>query len=168
MPGPTPAPPATVADFKARFVRDFVYGKGTDTVQDADITAAINDAMTAYNPALFSGNEVPAAFLYAAAHFLVTNIQAVGGLSGIPTGRGILNQSEGALSSKGAGGLNISYVEPPSRVKDSPQLLQFWTTTYGQRYLGMVVPKMVGAVGAVDNPRYADAVVVPDVPYADY
>ena len=159
-------PPATKDDFKSRFARDFKYGAGPDKVMDADIDTAMADAMTMFNSALFSTADGKIAFLYATAHFLVTNVQAVGGLQAKPEGLGIQNEAEGMIAGKGVGGISISYVQPPELVTKSPALRQFWSTAYGQRYLGMVVPKLVGPFGAILG--HSDTGPGPDVPFSDY
>lgn len=159
-------PPATKDDFKSRFARDFKYGAGSDKVMDADIDAAMADAMTMFNSALFSTADGKTAFLYATAHFLVTNVQAVGGLQAKPEGLGIQNEADGMVAGKGVNGINISYVQPPDMVVKSPALRQFWSTMYGQRYLGMLVPKLVGPFGAIYG--HSDTEGSPDVPFAEY
>lgn len=162
-------PPATVAEFKTQFDRDFVYGPGLDKVRDGDIDRAMADAQPYYNPALFSTADGKQAFLYASAHFLVTNIQGVGGLApaGAPNlGGGIENQGDQVTSNKGAGGLSVGNVAPPDFIKNNPNLLQFWTTTYGQRYAGMVAPRCVGNVGVVSGPVSPGAIGTPNIPYA--
>jgi hypothetical protein len=163
----TSQPPATVADFKAYFVRDFKYGDGTDRVTDADISRAISEAVGLYNPALFTTEIGKTAFLYAAAHFLVTNVQAAGGLQGRPEGLGIDNQAQGILSSKSVGGVNISLVEPPDFVKRSAPLQQFWLTDYGKRYLSYLGPRIIGAIGAVEGPLQVGEGGA-NIPFTDY
>lgn len=159
--------PVTVQEFKTRYKRDFLYGTGTDKVTDDDIANAFSDASAMYNPGLFSTADGKVAFLYAAAHFLVINVQASGGLAASPTGAGVDNQADGVVSSKGAGGLNVSYVNPPDIVIRNPNLLQFWKTDYGQRYLSMLVPKLRGAFGAVQGPRPPDTEGGPFTPFSD-
>ena len=159
-------PPVTKDDFKARFVRDFKYGAGSDKVMDTDINSAMADALTVFNPSLFSTDDGKTAFLYATAHFLVTNVQAVGGLQAKPEGLGIQNEAEGMISNKSLGGISINYIEPPAMVVKSPVLRQFWSTAYGQKYLGMLVPKLVGPFGAILG--HSDTGPGPSVPFAEY
>ena len=161
------SPPITVAEFKARFVRDFKYGSGPDQVMDSDLNVAFTDALTAFNPALFSTEDGKTAFLYASAHFLVTNVQAVGGLQAKPEGLGIENQAEHAVSSKSVSGISISYVDIPDIVKKSVILRQFWKTEYGKKYLAMLTPKLVGPFSAILGPKPPDAGVSPNVPFTD-
>src|ERR1700757_4358462 len=84
MPNAPVTPPATIADFKARFKRGFKYSDGPDGVMDADIQQGFDLAVTLFNPCLFDATEQKAVFLLAAAHFVVVGIQAAGGLSPQP------------------------------------------------------------------------------------
>ena len=148
--------PATVAQFRAYFFRDFEYGPGLDKVTDTDIQNAINGAGSVFNPALFSTaaigiapnqtSEAIICYLNCSAHFLVTAIQAVGGLN--RKGRGVRSQGEGVTASKSAGGIQLS-MEWPAMIKDSPVLFQFTRTSYGCAYLQVLMTRLVGNVGAV-------------------
>ncbi len=149
-------PPASVANFKSMFVRDFPYGPGIEAVRDVDIQAALNMASSMYNPSLFSTESIGVApnitsealmcYLNAAAHFLVTSLQAAGGLGA--KGRGVFSQGEGIVSTKGVGGVSVSF-EWPSSITSSPALFQFTKTTYGLAYLQVLSVKLVGNVGAI-------------------
>lgn len=152
MPPTQPTPPATLEDFKTRFARDFKYGKGTDTVMDADIANAMQDAMRVFNPRLFSVADGWLGFLYLSAHFVRINIEASGGLSAETEGLGVENQAEQVLSGAGAAGVNKNYVEPPEWVKRIPLFQQLWLTTYGQKYVAMAQPKLIGNVSVVAGP----------------
>lgn len=162
-------PPATVADFKAMFSRDFRYGAGLETVRDLDIQNALNAASPVFNPALFDvtpigivpnqTSEAMMSYLNASAHFLATALQAVGGLGKI--GGGVNSQGEGNVSGKSVGGVSINF-SWPSSIVDSPALFQFTKTAYGQAYLQVLMLKLVGNVSAVlgevtgisDNPAF--------------
>jgi len=159
-------PPVTIADFKTRFVRDFKYGTGLDKVMDSDISAAMTDALTMFNPSLFSTADGKVAFLYATAHYLVINVQAAGGLGSNNQGLGVGNESEGTLSGKSVGGVSLNFISPPDIVSKNPTLLQFWKTDYGQKYLGMLVPKLVGPFGYVYGEQEAGD--GSSVPFAEY
>ena len=148
--------PASVAQFKNQVSRDFVYGPGLEFVRDVDIQNALNSAHSLFNPALFSTmpigtvpnqtSEAIICYCNASAHFLVTSLQAVGGLGKI--GKGVLSQGEGNVTSKGVGGVSIGF-SWPSAITDSPALYQFAKTTYGLAYLQVLAVKLVGNVGAV-------------------
>ena len=109
-----------------------------------------------FNPALFSTSpigvppnltsEALISYLNLSAHFLVTSLQAVGGLGKV--GGGINSQGEGIVSSKSVGGVSVSFMWPPM-VIDSPALYQFTKTIYGQLYLQVLMPRLVGNVGVV-------------------
>lgn len=167
MPPPLPTPPATLDDFKKRFVRDFKYGKGTDTVMDTDIANAMQDAMAVFNPGLFSVADGWTGFLYLSAHFVRINVEAAGGLQALNEGLGIENQAEQVLNSAGVAGINKGYVDPPDWIKRFPLLQQLWLTTYGQKYCAMVQPKLVGAVSGVSGPVPPGIGIMPDVPFTD-
>lgn len=161
-------PPATVADFKAQFTRDFVYGPGLETVRDSDIQNALNGASSVFNPELFDTtpigiiplitSEAMISYLNASAHIMVTALQAVGGLGKV--GKGVFSQGEGNITSKGVGGVNIGLEYPPA-ITDSPILFQFAKTTYGQAYLQVLATKLVGNVSAV----VGEVTGLPNVPF---
>lgn len=162
-----PTPPATLADFKARFARDFKYGTGKDTVMDADIVNAMSDAMLVFNPGLFSVADGWLGFLYVTAHYVRINIEAVGGLQAEPEGLGVDNQAEQVLTGSGVTGVSTNYLDPPDWVKRIPLLQQLWLTTYGQKYVAMVQPKLVGNVGAVSGPSDFIGANMPSMPFTD-
>lgn len=161
-------PPATIANFKAQFTRDFPYGPGVDKVRDSDIQSSLNMASSVFNPSLFSTapvgvppnltSDAMISYLNLSAHFLVTSLQGVGGLGKI--GLGISAQGEGVVSSKSVGGVSISF-SWPSYVLDSPVLFQFTKTVYGQLYLQVLVTRMVGNVSAV----LGEVTGTPNVPF---
>lgn len=159
--------PATLDDFKARFKRDFKYGAGTDTVMDDDIANAMVDAGAVFNPALFSVADGWLGFLYLTAHFVRINIEAAGGLQAETEGLGIENQAEQVLNSAGVGPANKSYVEPPDWVKKIPLFQQLWLTTYGQKYVAMAQPMLVGGVTVVAGPIAYGTGPQPPVPFSD-
>lgn len=168
MPPLLRTPPATVDDFKQRFARDFRYGAGADAVMDADIAGAMDDAMLVFNPRLFTAADGWLGFLYLAAHYVRTNIEAVGGLQAVPEGLGVENQAEQLLSGAGVSGVSKNFVEPPDWVKRIPLFQQLWVTTYGQKYVAMAQPKLVGNVGIVAGPQDVGARGTPSVPFSDY
>ena len=128
----------TVADFKARFVRDWSYGGTPQTVMDADVTNALADAATNINPYLFQNQaEYSQAFLYLAAHHLVTSFQAsrLGTSSSwdwLQTGRSVDSVSES--------------FEIPDWIMKDKYLAYLTTTQYGAKYCSIVAPRMVGNV----------------------
>lgn len=154
-------PPVSIAQFKAQFgPRDFIYTSGIEGIMDSDISNGLNLASSVYNPELFSTvpigiapnitSEAVLAYCYAAAHFVVSSVQSVGGLG--KKGRGVRSQGEGMTGNKSAGGLSLS-MEWPSSIKDSPMLFQMTRTTYGMQYLQILAPLLVGNVSAVWGER---------------
>lgn len=149
---PDPGPTPTIAEFKENFDRDFSYGTGKETVRDSDITKAIRQANTLFNRDLWDNDaESNLAYLYAAAHFLVIDLQMAGGLGGFPNGAE--NRGGGVLISKSVGQVSVQYGIPQS-VLESPTLFQFMRTDYGLKYLAMVSPRLVGHVAVA--PGYND------------
>lgn len=139
----------TIADFKAQFNREFVYGSGFDTVQDADITRGLNEAGFVFNPALWvTDQEAQIAYLYASAFYLVLNIQAAGGLSAVVRGAGVNSHGGGTIQSKGVGNVNVTY-DTPAYIKESPILSQFMRNDFGQSYLSLLTPRLVGNIATV-------------------
>lgn len=144
-----PTPPATVDEFKARFVRDFFYDETPDAVMDADITNALNDASLVFNPGLWGDAlELKTAFLFISAHFLVLNIQAAGGLAGNNLGLGVESAGGGSVQSKTVGPVTINYAIAPA-ISENAILNQFMRTDYGQKYLQLLTPRLVGNVAVV-------------------
>lgn len=142
--------PATVTDFKTQFDRDFIYGTGKETVRDSDITRALTEATSVFNSDLWSSDELKPAFLYAAAHFLVLNVQMAGGLAAAPSGKGVDNHGGGVTQSKSVAQVNIAYAIA-EKFQNDPILSQFLRTDYGQRYLQMVSTRLVGNVAVVSG-----------------
>jgi hypothetical protein len=142
--------PPSIADFKAQFDRDFVYGSGTDTVRDADITRALADANMLFNPGLWSTEEKPTVYGLLAAHFLVTNIQAAGGASPGNQGKGLASHGGGTVESKSVGGVSVGFAVPDF-VRQNPILSQLMRTDYGQKFLMLIYPRLVGNVAVISG-----------------
>lgn len=150
--------PPVAADFKARFVRDFVYGTGMNYVTDADIKNALSDALPLFNQSLWSSaSETTTAFLFLAAHLLVLNVRPAGGLAAVNVGKGAGSGAGGVVLSKSVGGVALSY-SIPMRIQNSPILSQLMRTDYGQRYLSMLAPRLVGNVSVAAGPMDSDVV----------
>lgn len=131
----------TIADFKAHFVRDFSYGSTTETVMDADLNKAFAEARANFNQSLFGTDEqLKIAFFYLAAHYLVTDLQnASAGLSG---------SGLNVVASRSVGSVSESYAIPEQYLKD-PILSFISKTGYGQKYLSLVLPLLIGNVQSV-------------------
>ena len=163
-----PTLPATIAQFKAQFDRDFTFGVGKETVRDQDIANAQLAAFAAWNDSIWdtTSGESALAFNMATAHFVYAMVQAAGGLSAQPQGQGVNAANGGMVSQKAVGRVSLSYVDPPDIVKNNPVLAQFWSSKYGQQYLQLVQAKggMVGNVGVAMGPVDPD-VAIPNVPF---
>ncbi len=156
--------PPSVADFKAQFTREFVYGASLDKVQDNDIQRAINEASIAFNPGLWDGatplgstTELNIVYLYLSAHFMTLNIQGAGGLSSVNRGRGVKSAGGGTIQSKSVGSVSVTYVIPED-IQNSPILGQFMRTDFGQKYLTLLTPRLVGNVALVSGQAFSPAV----------
>jgi hypothetical protein len=144
------AQPAVVSDFKAQFDRDFTYGTSMETVRDADITRAFNMADMVFNESLWASTaEAKIAYLYASAHILVLNIQGTGGL-GVKSG--VDSHGGGVILNKSVGQVSVAFQLPDS-LANNPILYQFQRTGYGQQYLQLLTPRLVGAGFAVSGWR---------------
>lgn len=132
--------PPTVADFKARWNRDFPYAPAEDPdnlkfVCNTDIQRAIDEALVNFSTWLF-GDNTTLIFMWLAAHYLVVNIRN--------SGMGLASQSKFALNSTSVGGVNINN-NINDRFAGDPMFAQYLTTGYGQQYLQLVYPYTVGA-----------------------
>ena len=144
----------TVADFKARFYRDFAYANqnpnqqqpvtpNLEFIQDQDITNAFADAIPLLNQGLFpDAPTITTAYLYLTAQCLSLNIKAAdagvnsGGTGGFP------------VTARSVGSVSESYMVPDA-YKDDPLLAQYAQTAYGQKYLAFVLPFLRGNMAFV-------------------
>lgn len=137
----------SVDDFKVYFVRDFPYGATVASVMDADITKALNDSSINLNPNLFDSQGIyTVGFLNLAAHFLVLNLRA--------SSQGIAGQYTWLQSSKSVGSVNESF-NIPQRILDNPEFAMLSKTTYGAKYLYMVLPQLSGQAFTVAGRTHA-------------
>lgn len=151
--------PPLVTDFKGQFPREFSYGTGLDFVTDNDIQRGLNEAGIMFNPCLWDTttpigtlSEGSIAYLYLAAHLMVLNIQQMaGGLSATPRGKGVRNSAEGVAVSAGVGQVNVTYQVPPPRVANNAILMDFFRTTFGQRFMAMIEPRLIGNIAVVSG-----------------
>jgi hypothetical protein len=164
-------PPATVADFKTQFFRGFKFTDGPDGVMDKDIALGLTMATSLYNPAIWAEAEGKVAFLFAAAHFVVVNIQAAGGLSarapgapGSDAGDATRNTGGGIITNKTVEKVSVAYAGMEKWVEKYPLLAGFLRTDFGFQYLDLLKARLVGRVVSVPNQRMVDA-AVPVVPF---
>jgi len=134
------------ADFKAFFVRDFQYAptgdsNNLDYVIDADINRAIDTAIIHFASDLFGEDaSVNIAFMNLAAYYLVESIKN--------SSKGLSSSSKFPINSNGVGSVNTGYAIPERYAKD-PFLSSLTLNGYGQFYLSILLPLLVGNIGIV-------------------
>lgn len=139
----------TLDNFKTWFSRDFTYLIPANQtvarpdccpnyVTDDDLSKAFIEAKINFNDGLFSDDDqLRTTFLYLAAHYLVNDLQTS------LTGSG----SSGffPVASRAVGPVSESYALP-TWVTNDPVLGSYTTTRYGQKYLSLIKPLMIGNV----------------------
>lgn len=137
----------TVRDFKDYFFRDFPYGTSKESVMDQDITSALSDADFNFNPSLFSTQEkYTLGFLCLSAHFLVMNLRA--------SSQGVAGQYAWLQSSKSVGSVSEG-LSIPQRILDNPEMAMLSKTTYGAKYLMLILPQLAGQIFSVHGRTHA-------------
>lgn len=145
-------PPLTIAQFKAQYGREFVYGLSPDTAMDSDIQSAINQAVLIHNPDLWdTTTEEPIAFGLIVAHFLAFKLQVAGGVSLKNVGSGAQSYGRGMIQSKTVSGVSLTYAVSEI-VKEDPTLSTFALTEFGVEYLGIAWPRTVAPGFSVPGP----------------
>lgn len=125
----------TVSDFKEYFPTVF------DSAEDTQIQNAYLEANYQINTALFYDNDdLKIGFMYLAAHCLAVALRMTGQNS----------VGEQVISGSGVNGVSISYAIPDA-VAQKPQFSGLNLTQYGQRYLTIIYPRLVGNVGCVQG-----------------
>jgi hypothetical protein len=136
-----------VDDFKDLFFRDFDYairsGQTTsiyecqlEYIMDADITRAFSEATMNFNPSIWPTDEaLKIAYLYLTAHYMVNDLQSAE--------QGTGSSGNFPVSSRGVGPISESYAIPEWMMRD-PNIAYFATTRYGQKYLSLVKPLLIG------------------------
>jgi len=139
----------TVDDFKSWFSRDFRYATPVgltgpsatavcSDVTDNDLDKAFIEADMNFNESLFGeDNALKTCFLYLAAHYLCNDLQTATD--------GINSTGYYPVSSRSVGSVSESYAIPEWMTKD-PNLGAFMTTRYGQKYLSLIKPLLIGNV----------------------
>lgn len=134
----------SISDFTTYFVRDFPYdptGADLSKVVDADITKAIADASFNVNESLFSSQAAySSAYLNLAAHYLVMNLRA--------SSQGVADAYSWLTASKTVGPVSETF-QFPQRILDNPILAMFTKTSYGAKYLSLVLPLLAGQAFSV-------------------
>lgn len=112
-----------------------------DKVSDLDITHAYAEADITFNTTLFNNDaDMVLAFLYLSAHYLVNDLSA-GGIEG---GVG------GIVNSRSVGNVSESYAIPEWQTK-SPIFSFYTKSSYGLKYLNMIMPRLRGNVASIEG-----------------
>jgi hypothetical protein len=111
-------------------------------VSDLDITNAYAEACVTFNDSLFtSDDDMVLGYLYLAAHYLVNDLNA-GGVEGGAAG--------GLVNSRSVGNVSESYTIPQWQL-DSPIYGFYTKSSYGLKYLNMILPRLAGNIGTVEG-----------------
>lgn len=110
-----------------------------EKVSDLDITHAYAESDLTFNTSLFTSDDnMVLAYLYLSAHYLVNDLNA-GGIDSNPTG---------IVNSKSVGNVSEGYAIPEWQLKSS--VYSFYTkSSYGLKYLNMVIPRIKGNVASI-------------------
>lgn len=139
----------TVDDFKTWFSRDFLYeipagsdiprpGCPNEYVKDSDIEKAFIEAQIVFNQYLFcTDDQLKTCYLYLVAFYLVNDLQT--------SAQGVDSTAYFMVNSRTVGGVSESY-EIPEWMKKDPILSAFATNRYGQKYISLVKPLLIGNV----------------------
>lgn len=152
----------TVADFKAFFSRDFPYAplvQDPDNpgeflpqdpslgITDADITRAMFEGQVTINLELAPDQDTYTMwYLYAAAHFLVTDIRA--------SSQGLEGSFQWTTASKSVGSVSESFAIP-QMIIDNPGLNMWTKTPYGAKLIHMMLPYFVANIFPVCGMTHA-------------
>lgn len=132
----------TIADFKARFFRDFPYSTDMNVgVLDQDVLVAFNQVDITINPALWGTQlSYSQGYLLLAAHFLVLNLRA--------SSQGLNGQYNWTQNSKSVQGVSEAFTIPEDIIKN-PAYMAYTKTNYGAMYLNQLWPQLVGQMFTV-------------------
>jgi len=110
-------------------------------VLDADITKAFAEAQLVFNQTLFTSDaNITLGYLYLTAHYLVNDINT--------SNAGLQSTGSYPVTGRTVGSVSENY-EIPQYYLDNPLYLFYNKTGYGQKYLSMILPFLVGNVYAV-------------------
>ena len=137
----------TPAQFQIFFARDFEFTTdpaNLELVSVNDINRAMTDALDNFPSGLFSTDAVSTnAFMYLVAFCMVRNIQM--------SQKGIASQgNKFMISGNSVAGVSTSFSIPEQYMKD-PFLASLTGNQYGQRYLEMILPYLIGNVFIAQN-----------------
>lgn len=121
-------------------ITDWKEISNTGLVSDLDITNAYEEACVTFNSSLFTSDEdMVLAYLYLTAHYLVNDLNA-GGQNG--------SGNIGLANSRSVGNVSESYSIPQPYL-DSIVFSFYTKSSYGLKYLNMVVPRLKGNMATV-------------------
>lgn len=110
-------------------------------VSDLDITNAYAEACISFNEGLFSDDEIKLVYLYLSAHYLVNDLNAGGQNS---------SGSSGMVSSRSVGNVSEAYAIP-QKYLDNINYIFYTKSSYGLKYLNLVVPRLAGNIKTVSG-----------------
>lgn len=115
----------------------------TELVSDLDITNAYAEACITFNDTLFtSDDDMILGYLYLSAHYLVNDLNAGGADGG--------SVSVGLANSRSVGNISESYSIPQPYL-DSIVYSFYTKSSYGLKYLNMIIPRLAGNVVTVEG-----------------
>jgi hypothetical protein len=137
----------SVAQFMAYFFRDFPFQPTTQPV-DFDNYIQIQDVLNAMfetngqlNQDLFAKpSTYTQGYFYMTAHFMAENL--------VNSSQGQAGQYNFLQASKGGAGVSESFAIP-QKILDNPTFSMFTKTTYGKKYLALVIPFLTGVMFTV-------------------
>lgn len=132
----------SITQFQNFFDRDFPYGTDMNkAVRQQDILKGFFEANTQINQLLYlSQASYTMGYLYLSAHLLATNLQN--------SSQGINGQYNWLQASKGVGPVSEGFVIP-EQISKYPYFASLSKTTYGQKYIADLLPRMTGPMASV-------------------
>lgn len=117
-----------------------------ELISDLDINNAFTEACITFNDALFTSDDnLKLGFLYLSAHYLVHDLNA-NGVSGVG--------QVGIVNSRSVGSVSEGFTIPQAYL-DNPIYSFYAKSTYGIKYLNMVLPRLPGNVVAIEGATIA-------------
>lgn len=134
--------------FSSQFARDFPFGTDVNNnVTQGDVEYAFQFTNISINQGFFTDQgSYTLGYNLLAAHYLVTNLRA--------SSQGINGQYNWLQVSKAVGQVNEAFAIP-QYILNNPLLSSFSKTNYGQAYLAMILPNLVGFMYGVCGPAHA-------------
>ena len=138
----------SIDDFKSRFARDFPFANekdpdNLDFITDGDIQNAIDYATMDFNEGIFgAATGATYLFLLLTAYHLVENIQT--------SQKGLSAQSQFVTENISVGGVSVGNIVS-ERIAADPVLSKYMKNAYGQKYIEMALPYLVGRVAVVSG-----------------